>query len=76
MCQTTHAGERSSSDAKGQDATADATAVLQAQVDGLKAQMDLMREQMDDMKSQRNKWQEQAQSAQRLLTDTRPQRHS
>jgi predicted DNA-binding protein (UPF0251 family) len=49
---------------------------LEAEVHGLKAQMELMREQLDDMKIQREKWQDQAQSAQRLLTDMRPQRRS
>lgn len=59
-----------------QNATPDETAVLHAQVDGLKAQLDLMREQVDDLKTQRDNWQDQAQSAQRLLTDMRPQRRS
>lgn len=58
-----------STSAAGQDAPANATAVLQAQIDGLKAQVDLMREQLDDIKEQRNGWQRQAESTQRLLAD-------
>jgi len=56
--------------------TAVSMARLEAEVGGLKAQMELMREQLDDMKVERGKWQDQAQSAQRLLTDMRPQRRS
>mgnify|MGYP000502706254 CR=1 FL=1 len=52
----------------------DETAAFHAQVDGLKAQLELMRDQIDDLKSQRDKWQDQAQTAQRLLTDMRPER--
>lgn len=63
------AAQRTSTDAPGQDAPADATAVLQAQIDGLKAQVDLMREQLDDMKGQREAWQKQAEANQRLLAD-------
>ena len=54
--------------------TAVSMARLETEVHGLKAQMELMREQLDDMKIQREKWQDQAQSAQRLLTDMRPER--
>ena len=54
--------------------TAVSMARLEAEVQGLKAQMELMRETLDDLKGQRDKWQDQAQSAQRLLTDMRPER--
>lgn len=63
------AAQQISTSATGQAAPADATAVLQAQIDGLKAQVELMREQLDDIKEQRNGWQRQAESTQRLLTD-------
>jgi hypothetical protein len=59
---------------KGQDATGGEAAVLQAQLDGLKTQVDMMREQLDDLREQRDKWSDQAQTAQRMLTDSRPQK--
>lgn len=67
--------------AAGQDATPDATAAtadesaaLRAEVEGLKAQLALMREHADDIKGQRDGWQRQAETAQRLLADQRPAR--
>jgi len=66
--------QQSSNGVKGQGATGDETAVLQAQLDGLKTQVDMMREQLDDLREQRDKWSDQAQSAQRMLTDSRPQK--
>jgi hypothetical protein len=33
-----------------------------------------MREQLDDFREQRDKWSDQAQTAQRMLTDFRPQK--
>jgi len=47
---------------------------LEAEVAGLKAQLELMREHAEDTKGQRDKWQAQAETAQRLLADMRPQR--
>ena len=59
------------------------TAILMAridvEIDWLGAQMEQvkkMRKQLDNMKVQSEKWQDQAQSAQRLSTDIRPQRRS
>lgn len=52
---------------------------LDAEIDWLKAQTEhvkLMRKQLDKMKVHSEKWQDQAQSAQRLSTDIRPQRRS
>ena len=52
---------------------------LDAEIDWLKAQMEqvkMMRKQLDNMKVQSEKWQDQAQSAQRLSTDIRTQRRS
>ena len=54
--------------------TANETAAMQAQIDGLKAQVDLMRESLDDLKTQREGWQKQAEASQRLLSDSRPRR--
>ena len=48
------------------------TLALRAEIEGLKAQLALMREHADDLKSQRDGWQNQAESAQRLLADQRP----
>lgn len=60
-------------------ATADETAIieaekatLQAEINGLRAQLDLMRDQADDLKSQRDGWQRQAEASQRLLADHSP----
>lgn len=66
--------QRASTEPKGQDATPDGTAALQAQIDGLKAQLELMREQLDDAKGQREAWQKQAETAQRLLADHSPKK--
>lgn len=68
--------QRSDTDAMGQDAPADATSALRAEIDGLKAQLALMREQLDDVKDQRDGWQKQAENTQRLLADMRPARRS
>ena len=54
--------------------TANETAAMQAQIDGLKAQVDLMRESLDDLKTQREGWQKQAEASQRLLSDNRSRR--
>lgn len=54
--------------------TAGETLALKAEIDGLKAQLALMREHSDDIKAQRDSWQKQAESAQRLLADQRPQK--
>jgi hypothetical protein len=52
---------------------------LDAEIDWLKAQVEqvkMMRKQLDNMKVQSEKWQDQAQSTQRLSTDIRPQRRN
>jgi hypothetical protein len=50
---------------------------MDVEIDWLKAQMEkvkMMRKQLADMKVQSDKWHDQEHSAQRLLTDTQPQR--
>jgi hypothetical protein len=57
--------------------TAILMARLNVEIDWLKAQMErvkTMRKQLAHMKVRSEKWQDQAQSAQRLLTDMQPQR--
>jgi len=57
--------------------TAIVMARLNVEIDWLKSQMEQvkkMRKQLVHMKVQSEKWQDEAQSAQRLLTDMQPQR--
>ncbi len=49
-------------------------AVLEAQVTTLQTTADLLRGQLEDVRRDRDAWRDQAQSAQRLLTDARPKR--
>lgn len=74
--------DRTGNDAVGQDAPAsvqEATAVLQAENEGLRNQITTLRELADEMKAQRDSWQRQteaaqlqATTAQQLLADLRP----
>ena len=74
--------DRPGNDAVGQDAPAsvqEATAVLQAENEGLRNQVATLRELADEMKAQRDSWQRQteaarlqATTAQQLLADLRP----
>ena len=74
--------DRTGNDAVGQDAPAsvqEATAVLQAENEGLRNQVATLRELADEMKAQRDSWQRQteaaqlqATTAQQLLADLRP----
>lgn len=74
--------DRTGNDAAGQDAPAsvqEATAVLQAENEGLRNQVATLRELADEMKAQRDSWQRQteaaqlqATTAQQLLADLRP----
>lgn len=50
------------------------TLALRVEIEGLKAQLALMREHADELRHQRDGWQNQAESAQRLLADHRPVR--
>ena len=50
------------------------TAVLQAQIDGLRARLDDMRTMLDREREQADKWRETAENNQRLLADQRPRR--
>lgn len=50
------------------------TLALRAEIEGLKAQLALMREHADELRHQRDGWQNQTESAQRLLADHRPVR--
>lgn len=71
------AAQRSVERIEGHGATElgpDATAVLRAEIDGLKAMVEMMRTQLDDAKEQREAWQRQAENAQRLLADHSPRR--
>src|SRR5919199_2428400 len=47
-------------------------AALEAEIAGLKSMVQVFREQLDETRSDRDAWREQAQIAQRLLTDQRP----
>ena len=49
-------------------------AVLEAQITTLRETADLLRGQLEDTRKDRDAWRDQAQSAQRLLTDARPKR--
>ncbi len=74
--------DRTGNDAVGQDAPAsvqEATAVLQAENEGLRNQVATLRELADEMKAQRDSWQRQTEAAQlqtttaqQLLADLRP----
>ena len=48
--------------------TPDATAVLEAQIAGLREVSDLLRHQLDDLREDRDRWRVQAEAAQRQLT--------
>ena len=48
--------------------TPDATAVLEAQIVGLREVSDLLRHQLDDLREDRDRWRAQAESARRQLT--------
>ena len=62
------------SDAVTRGAMAAATAVLDAQIVGLRETADLLRRQLDDVRTDRDHWRDQAQAGQRLLAraDRRP----
>jgi excisionase family DNA binding protein len=55
------------------DATPD-TVRLEAEIMGLRDMANLLRAQLDDVRKDRDAWREQAQTAQRLLTDANPRR--
>lgn len=54
--------------------TAIENAALKAEIEGLRAMVQQLREQTDDLKQQRDGWQDQAKTAQRVLSDMRPKR--
>jgi predicted site-specific integrase-resolvase len=53
------------------DAPHDATAVLEAQIAGLKEVADLLRVQLEDVREDRDRWREQAATVTRQLPDQR-----
>lgn len=52
----------------------DTTAHLKAEVASLREMANMLRSQVEDLKSDRDAWRDQAQAAQRLLTDANPRR--
>jgi type II secretory pathway component PulM len=48
------------------------TAVIQAELTGIRALQALLERQIEDLKTDRDAWRTQAEAAQRLLTDARP----
>jgi type II secretory pathway component PulM len=48
------------------------TAVIQAELTGVRALQALLERQIEDLKTDRDAWRSQAEAAQRLLTDARP----
>lgn len=48
------------------------TAVIQAELTGVRALQALLERQIEDLKTDRDAWRTQAEAAQRLLTDARP----